>query len=204
MTEATGDGPRAQERGSLSNWVPLGLAAAAVAALVVGWPLVNALLPGSETVPSGEPVTVGAAGEYRASLTFPQDGWLLDTGASQAGQVYRFDRGPVQLTLNSVTPTTSPPPTAEELWDGMRRVARAGEASARLSEPEAISTEDGAEGLTGTLKSDSQQGAAVVYPSPDGRFAVEMTLTGQDATTADLAAVADVVRSVSFTREGAA
>ncbi|MFD3683522.1 hypothetical protein ACFWTE_01720 [Nocardiopsis sp. NPDC058631] len=204
MTEANEDGPRTEPREPLSNWVPLGLAAAAVAVLVGGWPLVNALLPGSESVPSGEPVPVGAGGDYRASLTFPQDGWLLDTGASQAGQTYRFDRGPVQLTLISVTPVTEPPPTAEQLWDGMRKIARAGEASAQLSAPEAISTEEGAEGLTGTLTSDSQQGAAVVYPSPDGGFAVEMTLAGQDATTADLAAVADVVRSVSFTQGGAA
>ena len=204
MAEATEDGPRTEPREHLSNWVPLGVAAAAVAVLVGGWPLVNALVPGSESVPSGEPVPVGAGGDYRASLTFPQDGWLLDTGSSQAGQTYRFDRGPVQLTLNSVTPVTEPPPTPEELREGMRRIARAGESSARLSDPESISTEEGAEGLTGTLKSDSQQGAAVVYPSPDGRFAVEMTLAGQDATTADLAAVADVVRSVSCTREGAA
>lgn len=204
MARATEDGPPATAPRPRSNWAPLGAAVAAVAVLAAGWPLVNALLPGSEPVASGSPVTVGSGGGYRASLTFPQDGWFLDAGASQAGQTYRFDRGPVRLTLNAVTPVTDPPPSAEELWDGMRRIARAGESSARLSDPEAIATEDGAEGLTGTLKSDSQQGAAVVYPSPDGFFAVEMTLAGEDATTADLAAVADVVRSVSFTREGAA
>ncbi|WP_017569850.1 hypothetical protein [Nocardiopsis halotolerans] len=203
MAEATEEGPRAYRRGPRSNWVPLGAAAAAIALLVVAWPLVNALLPGSESVPSGEPVPVGSASGYRATLTFPQEGWYLDTGASQAGLIYRFHRGPVELTLNAVTPVTSPPPTPEELWDGMREIVRAGEASARLGGPEAISTRDGDEGLTGVLESRHQRGAAVVYPSPDGRLAVEMTLAGREATMADLTAVADVVRSVSFVREEA-
>lgn len=200
MAEATGEDPRMLRR-PRGNWVPLGVAAGAIALLVVAWPLVNALLPDSESVPSGEPIPVGSGGQYRASLTFPQEGWSLDTGSSQAGQTYRFHRGPVELTLSSITPMTSPPPTAEELWEGMRRITRAGEASARLGDPESISTENGDEGLTGVLESDSERGAAVVYPSPDRLLAVEMTLAGRDATTADLAAVTDVVHSVSFTRE---
>ncbi|NKZ01917.1 hypothetical protein [Nocardiopsis alborubida] len=202
MAEATGEDARARRRGPRSNWVPLGAAAAAIALLVVAWPLVNALLPGSESVPSGEPVPVGSAGGYRASLTFPQEGWHLNTGSSQAGQIYRFHRGPVELTLNSVTPVTSPPPSLEELWAGLRRIVRAGEATARLGDPEAISTREGVEGLTGALESREGDGAAVVYPSPDGQLAVEMTLAGREATPADLSAVADVARSVSFTREG--
>ncbi|WP_159942339.1 MULTISPECIES: hypothetical protein [unclassified Nocardiopsis] len=202
MAETAAEEPRARRRGPRSDWVPLGAAAAAVALLVTAWPLLNALLPGSDSVSSGSPVPVGSAGAYEASLTFPQEGWVLDTGASQAGRTYRFSRGPVELTLNKVTPVTDPPPDALELWEGMRRLIRAGEASARLGEPEAIATRDGHEGLTGILESRTQRGAAVVYPSPDGRMAVEMTLAGRDATTADLAAVADVVRSVSFTREG--
>jgi hypothetical protein len=203
MAETTGEDPRARRRGPRSNWVPLGAAAAAIALLVVAWPLANALLPDSQSVPSGEPVPVGSAGGYRASLTFPQEGWHLDTGSSQAGQIYRFHRGPVELTLSSVTPPTSPPPSLEELWAGLRRIVRAGEASANLGEPEAISTRDGDEGLTGTLESRDGRGSAAVYPSPDGRLAVEMTLAGREATPADLSAVADVVRSVSFSRERA-
>lgn len=202
MAEATGEDARTRWRGPRSNWVPLGAAAAAIALLVVAWPLVNALLPGSESVPSGEPVPVGSAGGYRASLTFPQEGWYLNTGSSQAGQIYRFHRGPVELTLNSVTPVTSPPPSLEELWAGLRRIVRAGEATASLGDPEAISTRGGVEGLTGALESREGDGAAVVYPSPDGQLAVEMTLAGREATPADLTAVADVARSVSFTREG--
>ncbi|NYH54542.1 MULTISPECIES: hypothetical protein [Nocardiopsis] len=202
MAEATGEDPRTRRRGPRSNWVPLGVAAGAVALLVVAWPLVNALLPASESVSSGDPVPVGSGGGYQASLTFPQEGWSLNTGASQAGHTYRFHRGPVELTLNSVTPATSPPPSVRELWKGMGRLIRAGEASARLSEPEAISTHDGDDGLAGTLESGSRRGTAVVYPSPNRRMAVEMTLAGREATTDDIAAVADVVRTVSFTREG--
>lgn len=184
-----------------SAWVPLGVTAAAVTALVVVWPLLNALVPGSESVTSDEPVSVGTGGGYEASVTFPQEGWSLDVGASHDGQAYRFQRGPVELNLTSVRPVTSPPPGDEELWEGMRRLARVSEPSARLGEPEVIATHDGHKGLSGPLESRTQNGTAVVYPSPDGLLAVEMTLAGRDATTADIAAVFDVVRTVSFTEE---
>ncbi|WP_285730295.1 hypothetical protein [Nocardiopsis sp. ATB16-24] len=192
-----GEGTRAPR----SAWAPLGVAVAAVAALVLLWPLVNALVPGSESVASDEPVSVGSGGGYEASLTFPQEGWSLDVGASHDGQSYRFHRGPVELNLTSVRPVTSPPPGVEELWEGMRRLARASESSARLGEPEVIAAHDGHKGLSGPLESRTQSGTAVVYPSPDGLLAVEMTLAGRDATTADIAAVFDVVRTVSFTEE---
>lgn len=192
-----GEGARAPR----SAWVPLGVAAAAVTALVVVWPLLNALMPGSESVTSDEPVSVGTGGDYEASVTFPQEGWSLDVGASHDGRSYRFQRGPVELNLTSVRPVTSPPPGDEELWEGMRRLARVSEPSARLGEPEVIATRDGHKGLSGPLKSRTQNGTAVVYPSPDGLLAVEMTLAGRDATTADIAAVFDVVRTVSFTEE---
>lgn len=193
--------PRAQGRGPRSDWVPLGVAAAAVALLVTAWPLLNALLPESRPLPSGTPIPVGSGTGYSASLSLPQEGWRLDAGASRAGQLYRFHRGPVELTLHTVLPVASPPPGVRELWRGMERIVRAADASARLGEPEAVSTLTGDEGLAGPLRSRTQRGTAVVYPSPDGGTAVEMTLAGGQATGADLAAVADVLRSVSFARE---
>ena len=187
---------------SRNHWIPLGVATAVAVLLVVVWSLLDALLPGAQRVRAGDEITLGQGGGYRAALTLPQDGWHLDVGASQAGQTYRFHRGPVDLTVTSVTPVGDPLPDAERLWAGMGDIVRAGDPTARLGEPEAITTEQGVEGLTGVMRSRSEEGAAVLYPSPDGEFAVEMTLGGEDATTADLKAVADVARAVTFTEEG--
>lgn len=185
-----------------NHWIPLGAATAVAVLLVAVWSLLDTLLPGAQRINAGDVVTLGQGGGYRAALTLPQDGWNLDVGASQAGQVYRFHRGTVDLTVTSVTPVGDPLPDAKQLWEGMGDIARAGDPTARLGEPEAITTEQGVEGLTGVMRSRTEEGAAVLYPSPDGGFAVEMTLGGADATTADLEAVADVARAVTFTEEG--
>ncbi|WP_306370790.1 hypothetical protein [Nocardiopsis sp. CC223A] len=184
------------------HWIPLGIATAVAVLLVVVWSLVDALLPGTQRIHAGDEITLGGDGGYRAALTLPQDGWLLDVGSSQAGQTYRFHRGTVDLTVTSVTPVGDPLPDAKQLWAGMGDIARAGDPTARLGEPEVITTEQGVEGLTGVMRSRTEEGAAVLYPSPDGEFAVEMTLGGADATIADLEAVADVARAVTFTEEG--
>ena len=195
--------PSAMEPRTARNlWIPLSVATAVAVLLVVVWSLLNALLPGAQRLNAGDEIVLGQEGGYRAALTLPQDGWRLDAGSSQAGQVYRFHRGAVNLTVTSVTPIGDPPPDAERLWAGMGDIARAGDPTARLGEPETITTEQGLEGLTGVLRSRTEEGAAVLYPSPDGRFAVEMTLGGADATAADLEAVADVARAVTFTEEG--
>ncbi|MBB6121312.1 hypothetical protein [Nocardiopsis algeriensis] len=198
MARTTGPGTRARDL-----WAPLIAAGAVVALLLAAWPLIGALLPGLQQVRAGEPITVGGRGDYRASLSLPQEGWLLDTDTSRAGRIYRFHRGPVELTLLPVAPVSTPASDLMAMWEGMRRIARAGDHTARLDDPEVISTEEGVEGLSGNFHSRTEQGAAVVYPSPDGVFAVEMTLAGEHATTADLTAVADVLQSVSFTREEA-
>ncbi len=187
---------------SRNQWLPLGVAAAVAVLLVAAWSLLNALLPGTERIRAGDEITIGEGGGYRASLSLPQEGWSLDVGASRAGQSYRFHRGPVDLTVTAVTPVGDPLPDAERLWEGMGDIARAGDPTARLGDPEVITTEQGVEGLTGVLRSRTEEGAAVLYPSPDGGLAVEMTLGGRDATTADLEAVADVARTVVFTGEG--
>ncbi|CAL9394644.1 hypothetical protein SUDANB121_01338 [Nocardiopsis dassonvillei] len=185
-----------------NRWIPLGIATAVAILLLLVWTLLNALLPGIERLRAGDEITIGVGGGYRASLTLPQDGWSLDVGTSRAGQSYRFQRGTVDLTVVTVTPVGDPRPDAERLWEGMGDIARAGDPTSRLGEPAVITSEQGAQGLTGVLRSRTQEGAAVLYPSPDGAFAVEMTLGGEDATTADLEAVADVARAVAFTEEG--
>ncbi|MDT0330574.1 hypothetical protein [Nocardiopsis lambiniae] len=185
-----------------NHWIPLGLAAAMAVLLLVGWSLLNALVPGSERVRAGDEIVIGEGGGYRASLTLPQDGWTLDVGSSRLGESYRFHRGTVDLTVITVTPVGDPLPDAKLLWEGMGDLARAGDPTSRLGEPAVITAEDGSEGLTGVLRSRTEEGAATLYTSPDGVFAVEMTLGGRDATPADLEAVADVARAITFTEEG--
>ena len=182
-------------------WPPLILAVVMVVLLVTAWPLLDAALPDTEPVRSGHALPVGSSEDVEAELTLSQDGWTLHAGTSTAGQVYHFSRGPVELTLNTVTPTTAVPPTAPQLWRGLDRTLRAADASARLGPPDTATAQDGTRGLTGTLNSDTESGTAALYPSPDDRFAVSMTLAGHDATRADVAAVDDVLTSIAFRRE---
>ncbi|RKS09686.1 hypothetical protein DFP74_5428 [Nocardiopsis sp. Huas11] len=184
-------------------WLPLFLAVATVAALVTAWPLLHTVLPETEPVRAGHTLPVGSGQDVEAALVLPQDGWALHPATSAAEREYHLSRGPVELTLTSVTPTTPAPPTAARLWEGLDRTLRAADASARLGTPDTVTAQDGTPGLTGPLTSDTASGTAVLYPSPDGRFAVSMTLAGPDASHADLAAVDDVLTSITFTREDA-
>lgn len=201
MAEATGQGWRSRSPRRRSAWVPVGAATGALILLSAGWSLVSWFLPDSEAVHAGQDLQVAAGTEHTAALTFPQGGWAIVPSATRDGQQYRFDRGPVQLTVNAVIPPFGATVSAPELWDGLHRVVRVDDASASLGDPETVSSADGTEGLAGDLHGDAQEGTAAVYPSPDGQFAVEMTLAGPEATSADLAAVDEIVHSLEF--EGA-
>lgn len=197
----TSEGEHATRR-PRSNWIPLGVATGVFVLLGAGWPLVNALTPSTEPVAADRDITVGSDGTYSASLSLPQSGWEVDTTATQAGQNHLFLRGPVRLRLTSVTVPGDEPATAEELWEGLERTSRIGDPSAELGPPERVTTTDGDQGLTGELSTGHHVERAAVYPSPDGRSAVEMTLGGEDATAADVDAVEDALRSLTFEREG--
>src|SRR5699024_3476508 len=120
-----------------------------------------------------------------------------------ANQQYLLTRGPVELDLAPVHPPQDMDATPENLWAGMETTSKVHDASARLGRPESASTQDGTERLVGDLHTQGRTERAAGFPSPDGAFAVTMTLGGKDATEAGLAAVEDVVEAVSFDhREG--
>ena len=185
-----------------SNWVPLGVATGAVVLLGAGWPLLNAVTPSTQALASDDTVDLGSGGDYAASLDLPQDGWNVNTTKTMAGQQYVFERGPVDLALISVQPPDGMEATPEALWTGMETTSRVDDGSARLGEPESTTTQDGTRGLVGDLSTQDRTERAAVFPSPDGGFAVEMTLGGEDATEDDLSAVEDVVEAVSFEHRG--
>ncbi|WP_017608629.1 hypothetical protein [Nocardiopsis xinjiangensis] len=200
MAEATERGTGV--RRPRSNWVPLAAATGAVVLLGAGWPLLDAATPSSQELSSGHTVDVNSGGDYAASLDLPQDGWNVDTTRTMADQQYVLTRGPVELDLTSVVPPQDTDATPENLWAGMETTSRVHDASARLGRPESTDTQDGTEGLVGDLHTQGRTERAAVFPAPDGTFAVEMTLGGEDATEADLAAVEDVVEAVSFEHRG--
>ena len=200
MAEATEQGTGA--RRPRSNWVPLAVATGAVVLLGAGWPLLDAATPSAQELASDHTVDVSSGGDYAASLELPQDGWNVDTTRTMADQQYVLTRGPVELDLISVMPPQDVDATPENLWAGMETTSRVHDASARLGRPESTDTQDGTEGLVGDLHTQGRTERAAVFPAPDGTFAVEMTLGGEDATEADLAAVEDVVEAVSFEHRG--
>lgn len=200
MAEATERGTGV--RRPRSNWVPLGVAAGAVVLLGAGWPLLDAATPSTQELDTGHTVDVGSGGDYAASLELPQNGWNVDTTRTMAGQQYVLTRGPVELGLTSILPPQDVEATPENLWAGLETTSKVHDGSARLGRPESTDTQDGTEGLVGDLHTQGRTERAAVFPSPDGEFAVEMVLGGEDATEADLAAVEDVVEAVSFEHRG--
>lgn len=187
----------ARPRGPLSNWVPLGVTAAVVVVLTGGWALVNAGLPATEELSEGRTMTLGSGEVYEASVTF-DDGWEINTGSSSLGQQFLFTKGPVNLHMSVVNPTEKA--NAPELWEGMRDIVRVSDASAALGEPKPVTSESGAEGLTGDLHIQQHTGSATVYPSPGGDFAVEAQAVGADASPAELADAENLVQSIRFNR----
>ncbi|WP_017616511.1 hypothetical protein [Nocardiopsis salina] len=200
MAEATERG--AGVRRPRSNWVPLGAATGVVVLLGAGWPLLNAVTPSTQALASDDTVDLGSGGDYAASLDLPQDGWNVDTTRTMADQQHVFTRGPVELDLVSIQPPQGVEATPEDLWSGMGTTSRVDDGAAELSDPETATTQDGTRGLVGDLHTQDRTERAAVFPSPDGGFAVEMTLGGEHATEADLAAVEDVVGAVSFEHQG--
>ena len=197
MAEESAELRHARPRGPRSNWVPLGAGVAVVAVLTGGWALVNAALPATETMTSGHSMTLGSGEGYEASMVF-DEGWELDKGASSQGQHYLFTKGPVNLNMAVVVPPGRA--TATELWEGMRDTVRVDDAGATLDDPEPVTSDRGAEGLTGDLHTHQHTGTATVFPAPSGDFAVEAQAVGADATPAELDDAEELVDSITFDR----
>lgn len=197
MAEESARLRHARSRGPRSNWVPLGVAAAVIAVLTGGWTLLNASLPRTEDLAAGQNITLGSGQGYEASMSF-DDGWELDTGSSTQGERYVFSKGPVNLRVSVVTPPVRA--TATELWEGMRDIVRVGDATAALGEPEPVTSEGGAEGLTGDLHIRQNTGTAAVFLSPGGDFAVETQAFSSDATPTEVADAEELVQSIRFSR----
>jgi hypothetical protein len=175
----------------------LGVTALLVAVLTGGWTLVNSALPKTEELAQGQSMTLGSGGTHEASVTF-DDGWSLDTGSSAQGQQYLFTKGPVNLMVSVVQPVENA--TATELWEGMRDIVRVSDASAALGEPKPITSESGAEGLTGDMHIRQHTGSATVFPAPRGDFAVEAQAFGVDAGQTELADAEKLLQSLRFDR----
>ena len=197
MAEESAQLRHARSRGPRSNWVPLGVAAAVVAVLTGGWALLNASLPRTEDLAAGQSITLGSGQAHEASMSFDDD-WELNTGSSTQGERYVFSKGSMNLQVSVVTPLTRA--TATELWEGMRDIVQVGDATASLGEPKPVTSEGGAEGLTGDLHIRQSTGTATVFPSPEGDFAVETQAFGADAGPTELADAEKLVQSIRFSR----
>ncbi|WP_026116420.1 hypothetical protein [Nocardiopsis valliformis] len=197
MAEESAQLRHARPRGPRSNWFPLGVTAVVVAVLTGGWALVNSALPKTEEIAEGQSMMLGSSETHEASVTF-DDGWELDAGSSSQGQQYLFTKGPVNLIVSVVQPVESA--TASELWEGMRDIVRVSDASAALGEPKPITSESGAEGLTGDMHIRQHTGSATVFPAPREDFAVEAQVFGANASQTELADAEKLLQSLRFDR----
>lgn len=197
MAEESTELRHARPRGPRSNWFPLGVTALVIAVLTGGWALVNSALPETEELAEGQSMVLGSSETHEASVTF-DDGWELDTGSSSQGRQYLFTKGQVNLIVSVVRPVERA--TALELWEGMRDIVRVRDASAALGEPEPVTSESGAEGLTGDMHIQRHTGVAAVFPSPNEGFAVQAQILGPEANQTEISDAERLVESIRFER----
>lgn len=190
---------------SRRRWIVMGVALAAVALLVGGAAVVNAVLPGKQPVRAGEQIILDQSKGYRPSLILAADGWAYDLETTQgAHDEVRLVRGPLELKAMSVTFVGNTTADADSLWKGLGDIARTENSGVRLGEPEPITSDQGVEGLTGPVHGGGHEGVAVLYPSPDGQSATQLILKARERSTDLEDAVDTVSTSVVFTKgEGA-
>jgi hypothetical protein len=170
-----------------------------MAALTVGWPLIDRTLDDNESVPDGAVLQLGP-GNDTAALHVVGEDWLLSKSASDPDMSYDLFRGGVDVVADYVD--LIGPSDAEQLWSGLRKVQSVVDSDSRLGAPRLVSSTAGAKGVTGALSRDDLTGTATVWVSPGGDYAVAITvLAGPDADPGASAEGRALVRSVAFPGE---
>lgn len=175
-----------------------------IALLTGGWPLLDAVLPETEPLPAGHRLVLEPAARAddgrspHAVLTVPDEGWTLSHTAPTSGTRYQLNRGDLRLTARYVP--LEGQEEADDLWSGLRRVARVSDAGATLSDPEPVRTERDVEGQTGTLQQDGCRGSVTALYAEDRTAALAVTVLScaTDPDT-DLREARRVVEDVWFT-----
>lgn len=165
-----------------------------MAALTLGWPLINMAVPNRSTLTAGTILSLGPSRADMARLKVGP-GWWIVPSQTDPRLDYVLRRGPVELAISYVA-LLNRVQTAY-LWTGLRQVIEVSNPGIRLGRPLAYKTTQGRRGAEGLLVSSADIGTATVVRNPSGTFAVEMVLVGpRRASRANLVAAQQLMESI--------
>ncbi|MFJ1647887.1 hypothetical protein [Streptomyces sp. NPDC088258] len=168
-----------------------------MAALTVGWTLIDRALSDRERLPDGALLELGPA-SGAAVLRVVGEGWSLGKSQSDPSSSYALSRDGVDVAAGYVDLATTEA-GVESLWTGLRRVQSVADPHSSLGAPRPVTSAEGARGSTGTLTRDGRKGTATVWLSPGEAYAVEVTVLAKPGAAAGVIAEAmALVHSVSF------
>jgi hypothetical protein len=169
---------------------------AIMAALTVGWQVLNITVPNRRTLVAGTMLQLGPSQGDLARITVGP-GWSMVPSATDPRLDYSLRRGSVDLTISYVH-IFDDAPTAQ-LWAGLRQVIQVINPGVGLGSPSPFMTAQGRRGDQGALVSRQDIGSAAVIRDRSGTFAVEAILIAPRRTSrANVFAAHRVIRSLEM------
>jgi hypothetical protein len=163
--------------------------------LTAGWPLLNLVISDNRSVAANAKLTVGVSNHSSGTVTMGP-GWTMLSAQSDPQDNYSLVRGPTQMSLDYVPLINSG--QIPHLWDGLRRVEEFDHPGATLSEPVPITSAQGYQGQAGVLSYKGLVGTAAIFPSPSGKFAIEMAVLSPPGSSPQV--LATITKSISSLR----
>lgn len=165
-----------------------------MAALTVGWPLVNLAVANRRTLAAGMSLVLGPSQADLARITVGP-GWSMMPSQTDPRLDYALRRGKIDVTISYVAIIDSA--RTGELWAGLRRVILISNPGVRLGPPSPYRTLQGLSGAQGAITSPEDTGTATVVRSASGTFAIETIIIGpRHASHANLIAAHRIIHSI--------
>jgi hypothetical protein len=165
-----------------------------MAALTIGWPLINMAVPNRRALASGTVLSLGPGQGDLARFTVGP-GWSMVPSQTDPRLAYLLRRGHVELAISYVA-LLDRAQTAY-LWTGLRQVIEVSNPGLRLGRPFAYKTAQGRRAARGVIIGPNDIGTATVVRNPSGAFAVEMiVISPRHASRVNIVAAHRVVRSL--------
>jgi hypothetical protein len=179
----------------------LGVVVAVMTLLTAGWQLLDSTVSDNLALARAAAVRIGPAGPDSAIVAIGR-GWSMRTAESNPARGYyslRLGAAAVSIAYVNLAGRAQ----ATGLWAGLRAILRVRSPGLSLSSPTVITSRQGRPGMTGTLASASNIGAATIFVGPSRTFAIQLIVLAPRTALGEaaLAAAGGFVRSLMFPAE---
>jgi hypothetical protein len=176
----------------------LGVVVAVMTLLTAGWQLLDSTIADNAALARAAALRIGPTGPDSAVVTVGR-GWSMRTAESNPARgYYSLRRGAAAVSVAYVNLAGRAQATG--LWAGLRAILRVRNPGISLSSPMVITSRQGRPGMTGTLASASDVGAATIFVGPSRTFAIQLIVLAPRTAPGEaaLAAAEGFVRSLMF------